>query len=391
MDMHSFQHNTPPLRLLYGPDSLGKIERELEHANSRRALIFCDPALTGEGAPLDLIQSNMGDRCVGVFSDVLPHSPLPSVEAGAQEIKRLKADALVVVGGGSTSVTARAANVLAFEKGDPRSLCTSRDERGNLKSPKLLAPKLPQLLFPTTPTTATAKVGAAFFDPVSGKRLALFDPKNRAHSIFILPELVMSAPRALAVNASLNTFAMAIEGLMSHSGDPLSDALLMQALRLLALHLPNKALHDDPHARGELMLASVLCGLGTDYTGVGITVVLGHSICAAHHLNNGDVNAIILPHSLRFNADAGRDGLVKVATSLGLPSHEGEALLSMVINAVEAILDQLEVPRRLRDVGVPREAFFNIATNSMDDWYLRFNARQVREASELQKVLEEAW
>ena len=327
-----------------------------------------------------------------VFTDILPHSPLPSVEAGAQEIKRLKADALVVVGGGSTSVTARAANVLAAEKGDPMSLCTSRDEHGNLKSPKLLAPKLPQLLFPTTPTTATAKVGAAFFDPASGKRLAVFDPKNRAHSIFIIPELVMSAPRPLVVNASLNTFAMAIEGLMSHSGDPFSDAMLMHALRLMALHLPNKDLHDDPHTRGELMLASVLCGLGTDHTAFGITIVLGHSICAAHHLNNGDVNAIMLPHSLRFNAEAaGDDRLLKVATALGLPPHESEARLSIIIDAVEAILGKLELPRRLRDVDVPREAFENIAKSSMDDWYLRFNARTVREPSELQQVLEEAW
>ena len=391
MDMRSFQHITPPLRLFHGPDSLGQIDRELERANSRRALIFCGSSLAREGSPLDLIRSAMGDRCVGVFTGVRAHSPLPSVEAGAQELKRLEADAVVAVGGGSAIVTARAASILVAENGDPRSLCTSQDERGNLKSPKLLAPKLPQLVIPTTPTTATVKAGSAVFDPVARKRLALFDPKTRAHSIFIHPELVKSAPGALVVSASLNTFAMGIEGLISRSGDPISDALLMHALRLLALHLPNQALHNDPHVRGELMLAAVLCGQGTDYTGLGITQVLSHAICARHDMENGVINAIVLPHGLRFNADAARLGLLKVATSLGLLPSEGEALLTMVINAVEAILGQLGVPRRLRDVGVPREALFDIATSAMDDWFLRGNPRPVRGISELQQVLEEAW
>ena len=391
MDMRSFQHITPSLRLFHGPDSLGLLGRELERVNSRRALIFCGSSLARQGSPLDLVRSAMGDRCAGVFTGVRAHSPVPDVEAAARELKRLEADAVVAVGGGSAIVTARAATILAAENGDVKSLCTSKDESGELRSPKLLAPKLPQLVIPTTPITATVKAGSAVFDPVAGKRLALFDPKTRTHSIFIHPELVKSAPRELVVSASLNTFAMAIEGLISRSEDPISDALLMHALRLLALHLPNQTLDGDPHVRGELMLAAVLCGQGTDYTSAGITIVLGHAISARHHVENGVANAIVLPHALRFNADAAGPGLLKIATSLGLPRSEGEPLITMVINAIEAIFGELGIPRRLRDVGVPREALFGIATSVMDDWFLRGNPRPVRGISELQQVLEESW
>lgn len=386
--MRSFQHITPPLRLFHGPESLGQIGRELDRVGSRRALIFCGSSLAREGSPLDLVQSAMGDRCVGVFTGVRAHSPLPSVEAAARELKRLEADAVVAVGGGSAIVTARAASILAAENRDAKSLCTSKDETGELRSPKLLAPKLPQLVIPTTPTTATVKAGSAVFDPVAGKRLALFDPKTRAHSIFIHPELIKSAPWELVVSASLNTFAMAIEGLISRSGDPLSDALLMHALRLLALHLPHQAHHDDAHVRGELMLAAVLCGEGTDYTGAGMTIALGHAVSARCDVENGVANAIVLPHALRFNADAAKPELPKVAASLGLLASEG---VGMVIDAVEAIWGQLGIARRLRDVGVPREALFDIASSVMDDWFLRGNRRPVRDISELQQVLDEAW
>jgi alcohol dehydrogenase class IV len=336
-------------------------------------VIFCGSTLGRQGSPLDLVRSAMGDRCAGVFSGVRGHSPLPAVEAAAQELKRLEADAVVAVGGGSAIVTARAASILLAEKGDARSLSTSQDANGELQSPKLLAPKLPQLVIPTTPTTATAKAGSAVFDPATEKRLALYDPKTRAHSIFIHPELIKSAPRQLVVSASLNTLAMAIEGLMSRSGDPLSDALLMHALRLVALHLPDQ--------RDELVLAALLCGQGTDYTGAGITTVLGHAIGARFHVDNGLANAILLPHALRFNSDAAAPGLSKIAAAFG----------SEVTGAVDAIFSKLAIPRRLRDVGVPREALPDIAATAMGDWFLRGNPRPVRNASELQQVLEESW
>jgi alcohol dehydrogenase len=387
--MRSFQHITPPLRLFSGPDSLESLGRELERLGSRRAVVFCGP--WAEGPLLNAVRSGMGDRCAGVFTGVLAHSPLASVEEAARELTRVEADAVVALGGGSSIVTARAASIVAAENGDPRSLCTTRDAKGQLRSPKLLAPKLPQFIVPTTPTTAMVKAGSAVFDPATGERLALFDPKTRAHAIFIHPEMIQSSPRELAVSASLNTFAMAIEGLTSRSGDPISDALLMHVLRLLAQHLPSLKVADDPDVRAELMLAAVLCGQGTDYTGAGITTVLGHAIGARHHLDNGIANAIVLTHVLRFNGTANENGLQKVATALGLPESEGESLVASVAGAVDGLFGQLGIPRRLHDVAVSRDTLPDIAAHAIGDWFLGGNPRPVRSESELLQVLEEAW
>lgn len=387
--MRSFQHITPQLRLFSGPDSFDALGRELERIGSRRAVIFCGP--WAEGPLLNSVSAGMGDRCGGVYAGVLAHSPVASVEEAAGELKRLDADAVVALGGGSSIVTARAASILAAENGDPRSLCTTRDANGQLRSPKLLATKLPQFIVPTTPTTAMVKAGSAVFDPATGERLALFDPKTRAHAIFIHPDTIMSSPRALAVSASLNTFSMAIEGLTSRSGDPISDALLMHALRLVAQHLPDPKVEDDADVRGELLLAAVLCGQGTDYTGAGITTVLGHAIGASHHLDNGIANAIVLPHVLRFNGTAAECGLKKVATALGLPEANGESLTELVVQAVDALLGQLGIPRLLREVGVAQDALSEVAAHAIGDWFLRGNPRPIRNDSELQQVLQAAW
>lgn len=391
MDMRSFQHITPPLRLFSGPDSLGMLGRELERIDSRRAVIVCDSSLAREDSPLALVRSMIGARCVGCFAGVRAHSPLPSVEEAARELKRLEADAVVAVGGGSTIVTARAASILMAENGDARSLCTSQDEKGRLRSPKLLAPKLPQLVIPTTPITAIVKAGSAVFDPETRQRLAFFDPKTRAQAVFVHPDLIKSAPRKLVTSASLDTFTLAVDGLISRSGDPISDALLMHAVRLLALHLPNGALLDDPVVRGELVLAAVLCGQGSDYTGAGITTALGHAVGARFSVEHGITKMIVLPHALRFNAEAAKLELSKVAASLGLRVSDADPPGVKIIEAVEAISDALEIPRRLRDIGVPRESLSEVASSAMGDWFLRGNPRPVRDASELLQLLEEAW
>lgn len=388
MALRSFQHFTTALRLFHGPDSLAVLGRELDRLDSRRAVIVCGASLARDGSPLDRVRSAMAGRVAGVFDGVRPHSPLDSVEAAACELKRLDADAVIAVGGGSAIVTGRAAAILAAENADVSVLCTARDSRGELHSPRLGAPKIPQLVIPTTPTTAIAKAGSAIFDPVGGKRLALYDPKTRAHAVFTDPELVCSAPREVVVSASLNTLTMATEGLLSRAGNPFSDALLMHGLRLIGDRLPNLSSKDDASVRGDLVMAAVLCGQGTDAAGAGIAIVLGHAISARCHVDNGIANAIVLPHCLRFNAEAGRVGLAKLAVSLGLmPSANSET----VIDAIGAIWANLGIPQRLREVGVPHGVLAEIAGGVMDDWFLLGNVRPVQAASELLQVLETAW
>ncbi|OYD73707.1 UNVERIFIED_ORG: alcohol dehydrogenase class IV [Burkholderia sp. CF145] len=388
--MESFQHITPPLRLFSGADSLTSLGRELERVGSRRAVVFCGP--WAEGALLNAVLTGMGDRCAKVFDGVVAHSPIDSVQQAASVLKSVEADAVIALGGGSSIVTARAASILFAEGGEPRGLCTTRDASGKLRSPKLMEPKLPQFIVPTTPTTAMVKAGSAIFDPSTGERLALFDPKTRAHAIFIHPELIDSSPKALAVNASLNTFSMAIEGLTSRSGDPLSDASLMHVLRLVAEHLPRMKTEDSPSVRAQLVLAAVMCGQGTDYTGAGITTVLGHAIGARHHLDNGVANAIVLPAVLRFNGTSAEKGLRKVAAALGMViDTKGEALVGDVTGKVESLFIQLDVPRKLRDVGIDQATLPEIASHAIGDWFLGGNPRPVSDESELKDILEKTW
>jgi alcohol dehydrogenase len=384
------KHIVPSLRLYSGSECLNQLSAELTRLGSRRSVIICGASMIRESKALDLIRAAMGDLCVGVVDEVRAHSPLHAVEAAAHELHRREADSVVAVGGGSAIVTARAASILLAERGDARTLCTTRNREGVLYSPRLLAPKLPQLVIPTTPTTATLKAGSAVLDPSDGKRLALFDPKTRAKAVFVHPDLLETAPSGLTVSASLNTLTMGVEGLLSRSGDSFSDALLMHSVRLLVRSLPLAVSPRGQSIREDLMFASLMCGHATDYTGAGISIPLGHAVSARFHVDNGVTNAIVLPHAIRFNAEFAFAGIEKLANALGLFAGQG----SHPANICDALCDlfrKLGLPTRLREIGVARESLAELATISMEDWFVRDNPRPVRGADELQAILELAW
>ncbi|MES2973706.1 MAG: iron-containing alcohol dehydrogenase family protein [Pseudomonadota bacterium] len=389
--MKSFKHRIPAMRIYQGEDSMEQLSQELDRLKIRRAVIMCGATLGRGGPPLDLVRGAVGERLAGVYAGVRPHSPVPAVQEAAGELERMGADAVISFGGGSAMVTARAADILRAEKDDPRNLCTRPGGNGKHISPRLMAPKLPQFVIPTTPTTAAVKAGSAVLDPDVGERLPLFDPQTRARAIFIHPDLIATPSRELFVSAGVNTLALAIEGLLSRSGDPLSDAHLMHAVRLLAQRLSDLVAHDELPVRADLVMASVLAGHGSDYTGAGIAIPLGHAIGAKHHIDMGITDAIVMPPVLRFNADAASAGIGKLFAALGLVPAAGVAPVTAVVETLNALFRQLGIPARLRDVGVSRESLRELAEVSINDWYMANNPRPVKDVQDLVGLLEEAW
>ena len=349
--MRSLRHVTPPLRVYCGADSLQHLAAELDRLVCRRAVVFCGQPLAHHADGVRILSAALGDRCAGVFDGVKAHSPLPAVLAGVEVLRTLKADAVIAFGGGSAVVTARASSILLAEKRDIGELCTRFPSGKPPVSPRLAQPKLPQFVVATTPTTAYAKAGSAVLDPALGQRLALFDPKTRASALFIHPVLALTAPSALASGAAVQAFCMAVQGIESRSRDPLADALLMHALRVLAGNLCKLADEpDDPETRGQLMLGALLAGQGTDYAPTGMTSALAHCVGARFHLDNGVTNAVLLPHAMRFNA-----------------------------------------PKRLRDIGVAQEALPVLAADAATDWFLHQNPRPVGGVADILEVLTAAW
>jgi alcohol dehydrogenase class IV len=388
--MRPLRHVTPACRVYCGADSLQQLASELDRSDASRAVVFCGQTIARHPDGLRLVAEALGDRYAGVFDGVTAHSPVGSVLEGAERLRTLAADAAIALGGGSAIVTARAASILLAEGRDINELCTQFPDGKRPVSPRLDKPKLPQFVVATTPTTAYAKAGSAVLDTARGQRLALFDPKTRAAALFIHPTLALTAPPALATSAAVNAFCIAVQGIESRSRDPLADALLIHALRLLASNLRRLAYEpDDAEVRGELMLGALLAGQGTDFAPTGLTSALSHAIGARFHLDNGITNAVLLPHAMRFNAPVTHERLALVADALG--AHKPGSPVSVAVDAVEHLFAELALPRRLRETGVKEESLAVIVDDVSGDWFLHQNPRPVTGTAELLEVLRAAW
>lgn len=387
MSVRSYQFLAPELRVFHGAESLAALKRELDRNGCRRAVVVCGRTMSRSEA-LDLLRDAIGPCFAGVTPAAREHSPVCAVEEVARFLREVHADAAIAVGGGSAAVSARAAAIRLGEDRALAQLCTRRLADGRFDSPRLTAPKLPQFIVPTTPSTAFAKAGSAVHD-AGGQRLALFDPKTRARAIFVHPDFVATAPPQLVQSAALNAFANAVEALVSPKCDPFSEALLMHALRLIKANL-RAGSSDDLGARESLVVAAILCGRGTEQGGTGLASVLSHAIGHRSHAANGIVNAIVLPHTMRYNAPVTHERDDAIIAALGERAVSGAATPSASA-AVEGILAMLPVPRMLREVGVARGDLGAIARAAMADWFISRNARPVADVGVLLELLEAAW
>lgn len=380
----SYQHISPELRVYQGHDSLAGLKRELERNKCKRAVVICGRTISTSDA-LASLRETLGSQVVAITPSARENSPVAGVVEAANVLRETSADAIIAVGGGSAAVTARAATILAAEQKPLSELCTKRLPDGKFDSPRLNAPKIPLFVVPTTPSTAFVKAGTAVHDE-QGERLAMFDPKTRAKAIFIHPAFVETAPASLVMSATLNTFSTGVEALESPKCDPFSEALLMHAIRLISRNL--QLLESGEAAvREYLVVAGVLCGRGTEQTGAGLASVLAHAIGHRSHVANGIVNAIVLPHTMRYNASATASRAASIVDAVASRNAHDSAEANVT---VERFLRSLPVPARLVEIGVDSDHIDEIANAAMQDWFITRAARLVNDAGTVASILRSA-
>lgn len=105
-DVRPFVYEALPGRVVFGAGaSREKLAGEVDRLGAERILLVA----TEQERPLaEELAGPLGERVVGVFTGVRPHVPVEVADAARGSARRLKADCLLSVGGGSTTGTAKA-------------------------------------------------------------------------------------------------------------------------------------------------------------------------------------------------------------------------------------------------------------------------------------------
>ena len=296
-------------------------------------------------------------------------------------------------------VTARAIIIMLAEGGHPRDHATRYPEGQPPVSPRLMAPKIPNVLVLTTPTTAATRAGTAVIDADTGHRLEMFDPKTRPAAVIWDSDALLTAPADLCISASGSLFSGVISALQAPRVNPMAAADLLSALGLLVENIPLIRKTDaDGTSRVNLCVASFMYNrawdTGASGSALGVVSALAHSLDTRYpDCDHGAAYSITTGPGMRFNRDYNAAGQARVADALGVRERgdSDQDAADSAAAAVTGFFEAVGMPVRLREVGVPAEGIPQIAEDALTDFGLHRNVRPVNGAEELEAVLRSAW
>ena len=232
--------------------------------------------------------------------------------------------------------------------------------------------------------------GAGFSDKDLGRKISVADPSTIPSSIVIDGRALASTPISILLSTAMGQLRVAIESVYSAKHNPISDSLALHAISILVQNLPHcSALEMDRLLKTKT--AASMASLGS--VGGGINTATAHHVGGIFDVPHGDANAIMLPHSMRFNAEASAERQALIAQAMGIDtsSMSDHSAALAAADAVEDLRNSLGLPGRLRDVGVPEDGLELIASATLKDRSLATNLAPVTDAGPIMSVLRSPW
>lgn len=370
MMFQSWQFRQPTI-LHYGfgvSEQTGQFASQL---GGKRALVVCGSTVGKLDTTAKIIKSiqdsGMG---VAVYDEVQPDPDIENVQRGLDHLRDADADLIVGVGGGSAMDCAKAIAILSTNPG-PITLYEGVDKVEN--------PVFPLILLPTTAGTASeVTLNVVVTDPGRRMKLGILSLYAAARYALVDPELTISVPPDVTAATGMDAFTHALESYLSRHAYPISEMLALEAMRRIAGNIRRAVRQgDDRHARGEVMMGSVMAGLAFNNTRLGNSHAMSHPLGGYFHVPHGVGNAIMLPHVMAFNVPAATEKLTRVAAVMG-EDTVGLCLEEGAWKAVEAVKKlniELGIPRGLSVFDVDPVAIPDMAREAMTSGNVKANPR----------------
>ena len=371
----------------FGPGVTREVGFDLRELGSKRAMVVVDPNLRNSET-LSIALDSLHDEGIdtAVFDQVRVEPTDLSFAEAIDYAVAGRFDGYVAVGGGSTMDTCKVANLYASHPADFLEYVNAPIGKGT-PVPGQLAP---MIAIPTTAGTGSETTGVAIFDLVSmhvktgiahrslRPRLGLIDPDN-----------TRTLPRMVVACSGLDIFCHALESMTAlpynkrpapenprmrpayQGANPLSNIWAEKAVEIGSKYI-RRAMDDtsDDEARGQMILAATMAGIGFGSAGVTLPHGMSYPISglvrdfvpegySKDHpiIPHGMAVTLTAPAAFRFMGPANPDMCLRAARLLGVdtsgaaPSDAGELLAQKVAE----LLQQVEMPNGLSAVGYTPE------------------------------------
>ena len=343
---------------------------------SESTIIVTNPALEHIG------HVNTVRRCLSpqtrvhvlVIPDAEPEIQI--VKQGVESLNSYQVDQIIALGGGSVIDAAKIMKLL-YESPDAdleelaAPFLDLRKRVVQYPTDKIHQTRL-IAISTTSGTGSEVTPFAVLTDKNCGRKVTLADYSLNPDVAIVDPQFVMSMPKGLTADTGIDCLTHGLEAAVSTYASAYTDADAMQAIRLAFKYLP--VAYADPRneeARCMMHNAACIAGMAFSNAAVGVNHALAHAFGAHFKVAHGRANALMLPHVIAYNAGVPtkftpspyQSGYVAhkkyalIADLLGLGGRTVEEKVKNLIAAIEQLLDQLDFPRSIADLGISHAEF----------------------------------
>ena len=353
--MKSFDIKT---RIYFGDQALDRLA-EIPY---QKVLVITDPFIA-QGDLIELVTGPLrkGNKQFEIFKDVVPDPPIEKISEGVKKMLEYKPDAIVAVGGGSAIDSSKSIREFALRV-------------DNYAEVGLIA-------IPTTSGTGSEVTSfAVVTDPAEKVKYPLVSYSMMPDEAILDAELVKSVPPAITADTGMDVFTHALEACVSINRSDFSNALAEKAIEICGVFLLRAYLDgNDTHARQKMHSASCLAGLAFNTASLGLNHGMAHQLGATFHIPHGRANAMLLPHIIEFNSDINKHSKSRdtylpavkryatVAQILGLSSYNKIMTVRSLVNWVQFMLNEMDIPLAISQIGTISEEEYFGAIDRMAD------------------------
>ena len=370
--------------VVFGRGCLDELPDHVRRIGDGPVLVVTDKGLVAAG-----VVERVTDELAGagidaeVWDEAQPEPPTVSVDACAQAIREANPAVVLGLGGGSAMDTSQIAACVVTNGGKAEDW---------IGVEVLREPGIPTISIPTTAGTASEVTGnAVMVLPDRSNKLTVVSPYIYPRTALIDPSLTDSVPSHITAATGMDTFCHAAESYITRRATRHTRQAAADALRRTLEFLP-RAVADgsDREARDQMSYACLQAGYSLANAGVILVHGLAHAIGARAGIPHGVANTVCLLPVMRLTAERNTTLMAELAEPLGVPAQvtEESARAQAAVAVIERLVDQVELPTTLREVGVERRWLPDVAAATLTNTRVVHNSPVQPNAAELTRLLE---
>ena len=362
-----------PRRTLIGRDGITKIPHFLQRLSSKCVLVVTDKGLikVGTAGKVTAVLDNANIQYV-VYDGVEPNPTTRIVYDALHFYQEHQCDAIIAIGGGSPIDVAKAVSILSANGGK------IQDYNGYNKSKKRGTPII--AVNTTAGTGSECTRAYVVTDEETKTKMLMVDTNCLAHLALNDPMLMVGMPPSLTAATGIDALTHAIEAYICNTHTPYTDALSLEAVRLVSGSLRD-AVRDGSNmdARTNMCWAEYMAGLAFSNAGLGLVHGMAHPLGAFYDIPHGVANALLLPYVMEFNMPAAKAKYRKIAGAMGVDTSKmsEDQAAQAAVDAVKALSVRINIPQKLSELGVKESDLGKLAQSAFNDVCTPGNPRKV--------------